>query len=179
MPRLFAALSLPAALRTSLSFLQTGMPGARWVEPEELHLTLRFVGEVDGALEEDVRFALESVEAPAFSLSLTGVGQFGDAKPHALWAGVEAVPPLMRLTAKIEQALQRIGLPPEGRRYTPHVTLARLKRTSPARVAGFLSEHGLFRAAPFEVREFVLYSSHLGRSGAHYRAEAVYPLLAA
>jgi 2'-5' RNA ligase len=178
MPRLFAALSLPAGLCTLLSLLRSGIPGVRWIEPEEFHLTLRFIGEVDGGFEDDIRTALALIEAPGFMLSLEGVGQFGDAKPHVLWAGVRADPALMRLTAKIEQTLQRIGLPPETRRYMPHVTLARLRGASPARVADFLADYGLFRAEPFAVEEFVLYSSHLGRSGAHYRIEAVYPLRA-
>jgi RNA 2',3'-cyclic 3'-phosphodiesterase len=176
MSRLFAAVALPSLLRSSLSFLRSGVEGARWIDPNELHLTLRFIGEVDGGLEDDIRSALAMVEAPGFVLNLEGVGQFGDAKPHALWAGVRPIPPLMRLTAKIEQALQRVGLPPETRRYMPHITLARLRGAAPNRVAAFLAEYALFRAEPFAVEEFVLYSSHLGRSGAHYRVEAVYPL---
>ena len=176
MPRLFAAVVLPLPLRTRLSFLRSGVEGARWIDPEELHLTLRFIGEVDGDLEDDIRSALAAIDAPGFALSIEGVGQFGDAKPHALWAGVQPAATLTRLVGKIEQALQRVGLPPETRRYMPHVTLARLRGASPSRVAAYLAEYGLFRAEPFAVEEFVLYSSHLGRSGAHYRIEAVYPL---
>jgi 2'-5' RNA ligase len=176
MTRLFAALSLPHALRTHLSLLRSGIPGARWVPAEELHLTLRFIGEVDSHIENDVQSALQMIRAKAVGVSVEGVGQFGDKKPHALWAGVKPAEPLLRLAAKIEQALQRTGLPPETRRYTPHITLARLKEAAPARVADFLAENNLFRAEPFTATEFVLYSSHLGRQGAHYRTEAVFPL---
>jgi len=176
MTRLFAALALPPALRTTLSFLRSGIPGARWVEPEALHITLRFIGEVDGHTESDVLGALQMIRARAITVGIEGVGQFGDKKPHALWAGVKPAEPLARLAAKIEQTLQRAGLPPETRRYTPHITLARLKDSTPARVAQFLAENNLFRAEPFTATEFVLYSSHLGRQGAHYRVEAAFPL---
>jgi 2'-5' RNA ligase len=176
MTRLFAALALPAALRTTLSLLRSGIPGARWIDAEELHLTLRFIGEVNGPAEADVASALQMIRARSFPVSLEGVGQFGDKKPHALWAGVKPVEPLLRLAAKIEQALQRTGLPPETRRYTPHVTLARLKDVPPARVATYIAQNNLFRAEPFTPDAFVLYSSHLGRQGAHYRLEAAFPL---
>ena len=176
MTRLFAALALPPALRTTLALLKSGLPGARWIGPEELHLTLRFIGEVDGHGEADVASALQMVRAKSFAVSLEGIGQFGDKKPHALWAGVKPVEPLLRLVAKIEQMLQRTGLPAETRRYTPHVTLARLRDTPPSRVALYIAENNLFRAEPFTATEFVLYSSHLGRQGAHYRLEATFPL---
>lgn len=176
MTRLFTALALPPDLRMRLSLLRSGIPGARWIDPEELHLTLRFIGEIDGNDEGDVLSALQMVRARGFEVGVEGVGQFGDKKPHALWAGVRPVEPLLRLAAKIEQALQRACLPPETRRYMPHITLARLRDSAPGRVAAFLAEHNLFRAEPFTATEFVLYSSHLGRRGAHYRAEAAFPL---
>lgn len=176
MTRLFVAVPLPPSLRMSLSQLRSGIPGARWVEPEMLHLTLRFIGEVDGAAEEDVHVALADIEAEPFEVTLAGVGQFGDKKPHTLWAGVKAGEKLVRLVSKIEQALQRAGFPPETRRYTPHVTLARLRDVKPARVASFLTAHGLFQATPFLVTQFTLFSSFLSRNGALYRAEADFPL---
>lgn len=176
MVRLFTALQLPDELRLALSRLRAGIQGARWIDPQEIHLTLRFIGEVDGAAARDVESALESVAAPAFPVTLSGVGQFGDGKPHTLWAGVAPCEPLMRLAAKIDQALQRAGLPPEGRRYMPHVTLARLKDPPRARIADFLAEHGLFRAAAFCADHFTLFSSHQGHGGAHYVPEANFPL---
>ena len=176
MTRIFAAIDLPLSTRQTLATLKMGIPGARWIEPSEMHLTLRFIGELDGALEEDVRIALASISHSPFPVMLEGVGQFGDKAPHTLFVGMQPSDALMRLAAKIEQALQRIGLPPEKRRYTPHVTLARLKNGSRARVAQFLAEHGLFRAGPIAVEAFELFSSHLGRSGAHYRSECTYTL---
>lgn len=176
MTRIFAAIDLPPSVRETLATLTIGIPGARWIEPAEMHLTLRFIGEVDGAAEDDVRMALSGVLHEPFSVTLEGVGQFGDKAPHTLFVGVQSSDPLLRLAAKIEQALQRIGLPPETRRYTPHVTLARLKNGSRERVAQFLAEHGLFRAGPIPVETFELFSSYLGRSGAHYRSECTYAL---
>jgi 2'-5' RNA ligase len=176
MTRLFAAIDLPLSVRETLGTLKWGIPGARWIEPAEMHLTLRFIGEIDGAREEDVRIALGSISHPPFSLMLEGVGQFGDKAPHTLFVGVQPSETLLRLAAKIEQALQRIGLPPETRRYTPHVTLARLKNGPRGRVAQFLAEHNLFRAGPIAVEAFELFSSHPGRSGAHYRIECTYTL---
>ena len=176
MTRLFAALQLPDELRLALGRLRAGIQGARWIDPQEIHLTLRFIGEVDGATADDVAMALGGVAAPAFPVTLSGVGQFGDGKPHTLWAGVAPCEPLKRLATKIDQALQRVGLPPEGRRYTPHVTLARMKDPPRARIVEFLAEHGLFRAAAFCADHFTLFSSHQGHGGAHYVAEAHFPL---
>lgn len=176
MTRLFTAIELPPMVRQMLATLRMGIPGARWIEPDAMHLTLRFIGELDGAREADVRTALGEVRQERFSLVLEGVGQFGDKAPHTLFVGVQSCEALMRLAAKVEQVLQRIGLPPETRRYTPHVTLARLKNGPRDRVAQFLSEHGLFRAGPIAVDAFDLFSSHLGRNGAHYVSECSYPL---
>jgi 2'-5' RNA ligase len=176
MTRIFAAIELPLSVRQTLATLKMGIPGARWIEPAEMHLTLRFIGEVDGAAEDDVRMVLGGVSHAPFSVTLEGVGQFGDKAPHTLFVGVQPSDPLLRLAAKIEQVLQRIGLPPETRRYTPHVTVARLKNGSRARVGQFLAEHGLFRVGPIPVETFELFSSHLGRSGAHYRSESTYTL---
>lgn len=179
MTRLFVALSLPAEIRARLSFLRSGIPGARWLEPQSFHVTLRFIGEVDSRVQADIRGALAAISGKAFPLILEGVGQFGDKKPHALWAGVRQSEPLTRLAGKIDQRLQRLRLTAETRRFTPHVMLARLKDVAPARVADFLAQHSLFRAEPFIVDEFILYSSHLGHEGAHYRPEALYALDAA
>ncbi len=176
MVRLFAAIAIPETIKDALLGLAMGMPGARWLERDSLHLTLRFIGEVDGAVSSDVRESLASIDQAGFSLTLSGVGQFGDRKPHTLWAGVMSSEPLVRLAAKIEQVLQRIGLPAETRKFTPHISLARLKASSRERVGLFLAGNSLFRAGPFTVNAFALYSSHLGRTGAHYRTEQLYPL---
>jgi len=172
--RLFIAIPLPATLRARLTQLQEGLPAARWVPEENLHLTLRFIGEVDGRVARDIDAALSQIHAEPFSVSLVGVDRFGGGKPRMLWAGVETNPALVHLQAKIEQALQRAGLAPEGRKFKPHVTLARFNANPGERLYDYLSRHGLFRAAPFPVDQFVLYSSHLGHSGAIYTPEAVY-----
>lgn len=178
MNRLFVAIDLPDEVREQLASLERGIPGARWIPPENLHLTLRFIGEVANDVMEDVAHALSNVEEPAFELSLAGVGHFEKrARPTTLWADVEPNPALNRLQGRIESALQRVGLEPEGRRFRPHITLARLGGSDGGRVSAFLAAHGLYRSAPFPVEAFALYSSFLRPEGSLYREEAVYPLL--
>lgn len=179
MIRLFVALDLPEPLRQRLSLMGGGVPGARWQRPDQMHLTLRFIGEVELPLLADIGAALAGVTGAPFATRLTGMGQFGDRKPRAIWAGVERVEPLLRLQYKIEHALQRIGLSPEGRRYTPHVTLARLRNAPRDAVATFCQTHSLFGSEPFPVTAFHLYSSHLSSEGSRYLIEASFPLAAA
>lgn len=176
--RLFVAIALPEDIRDRLAALQSGVPGARWVAPENLHLTLRFIGEVDGRQASDIDAALTAVNTPSFPLTLAGIDSFGAGnKVRSLWARAEPSEPLKRLQAKVEQALQRAGQAAEGRKFKPHVTLARFSGgTANARIYDYLSRQALFRAPPFEVSEFVLYSSFLSQSGAIYRAEAEYDL---
>jgi len=174
--RLFTAIALPDAVAESLLKLQHGVPGARWQTREQLHLTLRFIGETDGR-ETDIDDALATVAAPAFPLRLKGVGSFGGKTPRDLWAGVEASAPLEHLNRKIESALQRIGLEPEKRKFTPHVTLARLKGTRSGAVMDFLADHALYACEPFPVEGFILFSSKLTSDGAIYRPEKAYRLV--
>ncbi len=175
--RLFVALSLPADLRERLCGLCSGLPGARWVAPESMHLTLRFIGEVDGRDAEDIDAALSGIHFPRFPLTLAGVGDFGDGKRlRSVWAGVEANEMLERLQSKVEQAVQRAGQPPEKRKFKPHVTLARFKSHPGDRLESYFTERALFRCRPFEVTDFTLYSSYLAHEGAIYSPEAVYPL---
>lgn len=174
--RLFVALVLPDQVAASLALIQSGVPGARWTTREQMHLTLRFIGEIDGRDAAAVDDALSTIWAPIFRLSLKNVGQFGGRNPSALWAGVEHNDALFHLERKIESALQRAGLPPETRKFTPHVTLARLKGTPRGRVIDYLTDHALFASPPFEVRGFILYSSQLSSSGSIYRAEKAYQL---
>lgn len=175
--RLFVALSLPADLRQRLNGLSCGLPGARWVAPENLHLTLRFIGEVGGHDAEDIDAALAGIQFPRFSLTLAGVGEFGDDRRlRSLWAGVEPSEMLDRLQAKVEQAVQRAGQPPEKRKFKPHVTLARFKSHPGGRLKDYFTERALFRAPAFEVTEFTMFSSYLSHEGAIYAPEAVYPL---
>jgi 2'-5' RNA ligase len=179
MIRLFVAIDLPEAQRLSLSAISGGIPGAKWIRPEQLHLTLRFIGEVDNALFRDIASALGAIRAPAFELSVAGVGHWGDKRrAKVLWAGVRPSPLLLRLQSKIETALTRLGLEPERRKFHPHITLARLNGDSPNRIADFFWRNGDLALAPFVVEQFVLYSSLLGASGALHRPEAAFPLAA-
>ena len=174
--RLFVALVLPDAVAEGLAMLQSGVPGARWQTREQMHLTLRFIGEVDGRDANAVDDALLPIEAPRFTLALKGVGEFGGKTPHSLWAGVRDREPVTFLQRKIEAALQRAGLPAEQRKFQPHVTLARLKGAPKGRVMDFLTDHALYASAPFDVDGFILYSSVLTPNGSLYRAEKAYRL---
>lgn len=180
MVRLFVAIELPAEVRARLGGLGAGVPGARWVDPEQIHLTLRFIGEVDGGAFEDVRLALGAVRAAPFEIMLEGVGHFGDRRRvRALWAGVAPGAALNRLAAQIEAALAGAGCEPEGRKFKAHVTLARLRGAPVSRVADFLAANALFQAGPIAVDRFQLFSSRLSNSGPSYRVEASYELTAA
>ena len=177
MIRLFVGLELPQELRLRLAALSTGVPGARWVRPENLHLSLRFIGEVEEPGMTDISDALAAVKGSPFALEITGLGHFESAgKVRVLWAGVERNERLFHLYGRIESALIRAGLEPEERKFFPHITLARLKAAPVRRVADFLRANGPFRAGPVPVTRFVLFSSFLSRSGAVYRAEEIYPL---
>lgn len=177
MHRLFVAIDFPEAVRQQLALLCFGLPDARWTPAAQLHLTVRFIGEVEGGRFLDVRDALGEVSAPPFDMRLKGLGHFPPrGRPHVLWAGVEKNGPLTALHDRIERTVVRAGLPPEGRNFMPHVTLARLKGTPPRRVADYLTDHALFQAGPFPVEAFHLYSSLLTPKGAVHTLEASYPL---
>jgi 2'-5' RNA ligase len=176
MPRLFTALEIPRDAALSLSLLRGGLPGARWVDVENYHLTLRFIGDVEGHVADEIANALDRVRRPAFHLALSGVGTFGSRKPHALWAGCAASPDLYALQAEIERICQRIGVPGDPRKFMPHVTLARLKNVNPHDVASYLSSRGNFRTDPFRVGRFVLMSSRDSVGGGPYVIEETWPL---
>lgn len=174
--RLFVALALPDLIAEGLALLQGGIPGAHWQTRDQLHLTLRFIGEVDGRDAVAVDDALSLIEAPRFSLALKDVGEFGGKTPHAVWAAVRDKEPVAFLQRKIETALQRAGLPAEQRKFVPHVTLARLRGSPRGRVMDFLTDHALYASPPFDVEGFILYSSVLTPNGSLYRAEKAYRL---
>ena len=177
MKRLFAAVTVPEPVRRHLSLLATGIPGARWVAAENLHITLRFIGEVDGACEDDILDALAGVRHASFEIRLEGVGQFGTATSiRSVWAGVAHRPELLQLQRSVHRAVSMTGTPPDRRRFTPHVTLARLKGVGPATVADWLAARGQFRSEAFPVSEVTLFHSRLGRNGAHYEPLAAFPL---
>jgi 2'-5' RNA ligase len=158
--------------------LRGGLPGARWIDAENYHLTLRFIGDIDDALAHEVAQLLHQVHRPRFELRLDGLGSFGGRKPRAVFAAAEPSAPLMELQAEQERLLRRIGLEPEGRKFTPHVTLARLRDSSSRQVADFLATRGHFRSRSFPVSRFVLFSSRASVGGGPYVVEAAYPLTA-
>ena len=175
--RLFVGVPLPAEVRESLANLCSGVPGARWVDTGTIHITLRFIGEVDAIQAEDIDAALGDVRQPAFELALGGVGCFASGrKVRAVWAGVVKSDGLAHLRDKVESAIVRAGFEPERRKFKPHVTLARFRNTSSARVAPYLETHNAFAAGPFPVDRFDLLRSHLSHAGARYQTIADYPL---
>jgi len=175
--RLFVAIDLPGHVKEQVTRLCCGLPGARWVRPEQLHLTLRFIGEVDGGMFQDIREGLGDVVLDAFTLQLDGVGFFPPrGRPSVVWVGLRQSSGLLHLRRRIESRLVALGLEPEARKFAPHITIARLKNTPPAKVGRFLENHNLFCSVPFSVDEFFLYSSRLGRNGAIHRIEVGYPL---
>lgn len=176
MPRLFTALEIPRDAALSLSLLRGGLPGARWIDVENYHLTLRFIGDVEGHVADEVANALDRIDRSSFSLTLSGVGAFGQKKPHAVWAGVIPSPDLNLLQADIDRICKRLGVPTDPRKFTPHVTLARLRNSSPLEVARYLSARGNFAAMPFRVGRFVLMSSRDSVGGGPYVVEEAWPL---
>ena len=176
MPRLFTALEIPRSAAMSLSLLRGGLPGARWIDVENYHITLRFIGDVDGRTADEVVDRLDRIVRPEFSLSLNGIGSFGSKKPHSIWAGVSPAPELFALQGEIERICQRIGLPPDPRKFTPHVTLARLKASRLDDVVHYLSGRGNFHTMPFGVGRFVLLSSRESVGGGPYLTEEIFPL---
>jgi 2'-5' RNA ligase len=178
MPRLFTALEIPAEVGSSLSMLRGGLPGARWVDPENYHVTLRFIGDIDDALAREIAYELARVKRRGFELRLDGLSSFGGRKPRAVIASVPPIAPLIELQAEHERLLQRVGLDPEGRKFTPHVTLARLRESSNRQVADYLAVRGPFRSDPFPVSRFVLFSARASVGGGPYIVEADYPLAA-
>ena len=176
MLRLFVGIGFPPELKLRLSLLCSGVPGAKWVDPGNFHVTLRFIGEISEDLAADIDDALSRLRARRFTLQMAGTGVFGD-KPRSLWAGIERSPELVGLRDKIEQALIRVGLPPEPRKFSPHVTLARLRDPPLDKLRDFLTTHARFRADPLAVEGFSLIASFQTKAGSVYEDQADYPLL--
>lgn len=176
MPRLFTALEIPRNAAMSLSLLRGGLPGARWIDVENYHITLRFIGDVDGRTADEIVERLDRIDRPEFQLRLEGIGSFGSKKPHSIWAGVSPSPEMYALQGEIERICQRIGLPPDPRKFTPHVTLARLKYSRVDDVVHYLAGRGNFQTSTFTVPRFVLLSSRESVGGGPYLTEEVFPL---
>jgi 2'-5' RNA ligase len=179
MQRLFTGLEIPPGIAQTLSMLRGGLPGARWIDPQNYHVTLRFIGDVDDDVAGEVASLLGRVRRVPFELRLDGIASFGGKKPRAVVATVASSPALMEAQAEQERLMQRIGLEPEGRKYIPHITLARMRDASSRDVAEYLAAHGLFRAPPFRVSGFALFSSRASIGGGPYVVEASYPFSAA
>jgi 2'-5' RNA ligase len=177
-PRLFVAIELPADIKQRLAPLCHGVAGAKWRGIEQFHLTLRFIGEVDGAQARDIDLALAEIELPPFELALRGIGHFGDKRrPRALWTGVGGNSMLKRLNRRVERVLSEIGIALEARKFTPHVTLAYLKDARMADVNAYEGQNGGFATPAFPIDHFSLFSSFLSSSGAIYSTEAEYSLV--
>lgn len=177
MPRLFTGIEIPSGIALALDMLRGGLPGARWIDAQNYHITLRFIGDVDDIAAREAAHVLSRVERQAFDLHFEGLASFGGRKPRAVVASVAPEQALFDLQAEQERLMRRIGLEPEPRKYTPHVTLARLRTSSSLDVADYLAGRGFFRTAPFRVREFVLFSARASTGGGPYVVEASYPLV--
>ena len=176
MHRLFAAIRPPEQIRDILLDAMDDSADFRWQDDEQLHLTLRFVGEVDRHVAADLSDALSRIRAAPFSLRISKVGSFDHRASGALWAGVEPKERVAALAAKIERVCQQVGLEPEQRAFHPHITLARWKGRRGHEVVRFLERTRGLASGSFEVREFILFESRLSRHGAHYEEVASYPL---
>ena len=176
MPRLFIALEIPADVATELTLHRGGLSGARWIEPADYHVTLRFLGDVDRRLANDVDHMLSDIGAYPFEVTLDALGSFGGDKPRAVFARVAPTKALTELQGDIERQMRRLGLPAEGRKFVPHVTLARLRDTSPVELAHYLGLHPIVRPIAFTARRVALMSSRDSIGGGPYVLEAAYPL---
>jgi 2'-5' RNA ligase len=176
MHRLFVALRPPEPVRDALIDAMDDSPELRWVGDDNLHLTLRFIGEVERPLADDIAAALERVRGERLHLRVKGIGRFDQRNGGALWAGVAPREPVAALAAKVDRACHSAGLEPERRAFHPHITLARYNRQSRTLAADFLDRSRALDAGSFAVDTFTLYESHLSRHGAHYEEVASYLL---
>lgn len=176
MHRLFVAIRQPEPVRDLLIDAMDDSPALRWVGEEQLHLTLRFIGEVERPLANDIAYALGRIRFPPFELRISGVGKFEQRNGGALWARVEPRKPLAELAAKVERACQQSGLEPERRAFHPHITIARWNRRNAEAVEAFLRRNSDLGSEPFAVDRFILFESRLSRHGPHYREVAEYLL---
>ncbi|HET9810356.1 MAG TPA: RNA 2',3'-cyclic phosphodiesterase [Sphingomicrobium sp.] len=176
MHRLFVAIRPPEPVRDRLIDAMDDSPSLRWVGDEQIHLTLRFIGEVERPLANDIAHELKRIRYPRFDLAIAGVGRFDRRNGGALWAGVEPRKPVAELAAKVDRACVNAGLEPERRAFHPHITLARWNRHNAEPARDFERRHPDLVTEPFAVDRFILFESRLSRHGAHYVEIASYPL---
>lgn len=177
MPRLFTGIELPDDVRAEITRLRHPLPGARWIEPENYHVTLRFAGDLDNRMATELAHALSEVDVHTFELRFSGTGAFGGNDPRSLWARIEPSPELEALVRANERAARIAGLQPETRKFRPHVTIARLRNTPVDVLARYLQRFGGFRTKPFLVSRFALFSSKPQVGGGPYVVEESYTLL--
>ncbi|MBA3576545.1 MAG: RNA 2',3'-cyclic phosphodiesterase [Sphingomonas sp.] len=175
MHRLFVAIRPPGQIRDLLIDAMDEGPGLAWVGDDNLHLTLRFIGEVERPLANDIADALQLIRFPPFDLRISGVGRFDRKNGGAIWAAAEPRKPVVELAAKVERSCASVGLEPERRTFHPHITLARWNRSSAEIAADFERRNSNLSSEPFAVNRFVLFASHLSRHGVHYEEIAGYP----
>ncbi len=176
MPRLFTGVEIPSNVGQALAMLRGGLPGARWIDPDNYHLTLRFIGDVDDMVAQEVAYGLAQFKRNSFELHLTGLTSFGGRKPRAIVANAASTQALIDIQAEHERLMQRIGLAADGRKYSPHVTLAHLRESTSRQVADYLATRGFFRTPTFTISRFVLFSARNSVGGGPYVVEASYPL---
>lgn len=176
MPRLFTAIELPDDICEELHRLRMPLPGARWLKPENYHITLRFAGDIGNVEAREFIENLARIEPDGFELKLSGLGVFGGDDPHSIWAGVEPKPELEDLARAHEKAARNAGLPPDTRAFKPHVTLARLKHSNVDAIARYLSRYGGYRSEPFFVSRTLLMSSRPSVGGGPYGIEDRFPM---
>ncbi len=176
MPRLFTGLELPEAIAAEIALARGGVVGARWMDPADYHITLRFVGDVDRQVAHDIAETLDEIRRPPLAVRFEGLSWFGGDKPRAIVARVRPDPALVELQAEQERRMRRIGLAPETRKFTPHVTLARLRGVGTRAVADYLASRGALAVEGFTAARFVLFSARESVGGGPYVVEAAYPL---
>jgi 2'-5' RNA ligase len=175
-PRLFTGLEVPSNIAAELATLRGGISGARWIAVENYHFTLRFIGDIDERMAGEAADVLGEIRRPSLIVTIDGLGWFGADRPRAIIARIRPTAPLVELQADQERRLRRIGLEPETRKFSPHITLARLRSGSPHAVADYLSARGYFSARQFEAKRFVLFSARDSTGGGPYLVEAAYGL---
>ena len=179
MPRLFTGLEIPSDVSFALSLKRGGLNKSRWIDPPNYHITLRYIGDVDYKTAFEIGDRLMDMRPnEPFTVTLNGLGVFGGNRPRVLWAGMQKSAELQALHDEHERALQMLGLPPDGRKFTPHITLARLKDVSAEEVALHIQRAGAFIPLTFTVSQFVLYSAKESIGGGPYLVEERYPLVA-
>ena len=176
MHRLFVAVRPPEAICDLLVDAMDNSADFRWQTSEQLHLTLRFIGEIERPIANDLADAFGRIRSAPFELKIAGVGRFEQRNSGALWATIEPKAPVSALASKLERACQSVGLEPERRAFHPHITLARWKGRRSREVQTYLGRAQSLFSEPFVVHEFILFESHLSRHGAHYEEVASYPL---